>query len=322
MLKEKRPSSSNVSQPHDKLIKRLLSNPKTAIDILNLYLPQEVASLIDLTNLSLQRDSFIDDEHRAFAVDLLYKTTFDGEEGHLWILLEHQRKPDPWLPVRIFKYMATIWDHLRKTSKTHQIPLIYPIIIYNGDRPYHYSLTFQDMITPEASKKLFSSFFKTPFCMIDLATIQDEVLKNQLQEHVRGIAVLLTLKHVFDKNLQIIFEQLLVDAYQQLDQMGNQDDVADMLSYLLKENEGLQEDQFWYIINQKFSRKVEEKTMTIAQKIEARGFEKGIEKSNEAIAKRMLSEGYDLNTIKRLTDLTSEKLIALQKAHSNLDTAS
>ena len=88
-------TSSPVTQPHDKLVKRLLSNPKAAKDILSLYLPPDVSQLVNLDHLSLERDSFIDDEHRAFAVDLLYKTTFAGEEGYLWILLEHQRKDDP-----------------------------------------------------------------------------------------------------------------------------------------------------------------------------------------------------------------------------------
>ena len=60
MLKEAPPLSSAVSQPHDKLVKKLLSNPDTAIEILNLYLPSEVRALVDLTNLSLQRDSFIE----------------------------------------------------------------------------------------------------------------------------------------------------------------------------------------------------------------------------------------------------------------------
>ena len=51
MFKEKQ-SSSSTTQPHDKLVKRLLSNPETAIDILSLYLPKEVTSLIDLNNPS------------------------------------------------------------------------------------------------------------------------------------------------------------------------------------------------------------------------------------------------------------------------------
>lgn len=169
-----------VHQPHDKLVKKLLSNPATARDILSLYLPAEVMAIADLNNLELQRDSFIDDEHRAFAVDLLYKTTLQNEEGYIWVLLEHQRKSNPWMPVRIFKYIAIIWDHLRKSSKSKSksIPMIYPLIIYNGDEPYADSLTLSDLIQPEASKNIFSTLFTKPFSLVDLAAISDDSLRQ------------------------------------------------------------------------------------------------------------------------------------------------
>jgi predicted transposase/invertase (TIGR01784 family) len=311
--KSKNKSISDVTQPHDKLVKKLLSNPTVARDILSLYLPANVCELVDLNNLSLQRDSFIDDEHRAFAVDLLYKTTFQSEEGYIWILLEHQRKDDPWLPVRIFKYMATIWDHIRRTSKTYKIPLVYPLIVYNGDRPYSHTLTFRDMIEPEASKELFDTFFKTPFCLVDLAVIKDQTLKKQLQDHVSGVALLMTLKHVFDRNLQELFEHLLLDVYKQLDQSGNRDDLADMLYYLLNESEFLNEDRFWSIIHQNFSSETEGKIMTIAQKLEARGIQQGVQR----VALKLIEKGEKLETVSKLTDLSIEELKKLKAKQSH-----
>lgn len=122
----KNPENTSIHQPHDKLVKRLLSNPKAAKDILSLYLPKEVLKIIDLNYLEMQKDSFIDDEHRAYAVDILYKTKFQSEEGYIWVLLEHQRKSDFWMPMRIFKYIAIIWDHLRKADQSDSIPLVYP----------------------------------------------------------------------------------------------------------------------------------------------------------------------------------------------------
>lgn len=321
MKKTNESDSSGVAQPHDKLVKRILSNPETAKEILELYLPQDVLAAVNLNNLSLQRDSFIDDEHRAFAVDLLFKTTFQEEEGYLWVLLEHQRKDDPWLPVRIFKYVAIIWDHLRKTSKNHKIPLIYPLIIYNGSRPYSHSLTLQDMIEPEASKNLFDNFFKTPFCLIDLATIEDDDLRKKLQNHVRGIALLMTLKHVFDRKLQNYFEQTLVTVFKQLDNCGDRDEVIDMLYYLLNEGQFLNEKKFWTILHQEFHPDIEGKVMTIAQRLRASGIEEGIEKGIEKgefkakleVAQRMLAEGVDIAFIAKLTGLSREKIKELEK---------
>jgi recombination-promoting nuclease RpnB len=250
-------------------------------------------------------------------VDLLYKTTFKSEDGYIWILLEHQRKNDPWLPVRIFKYMALIWDHIRRTSKVHKIPLVYPLVIYNGERPYSHTLTFRDMIEPDASKELFDTFFKAPFCLIDLTIIEDKTLKKQLQNHVSGVALLMTLKHVFAKNIQELFEQLLVDAYKDLDQSGHRDDLVDMLYYLLNESEFLNEERFWEIIRQSFSPETEGKMMTIVQKMERRV----IDKKNAEFAKKLLNERIGLSEhdlislVKRLTGLSEDKIQELRKKH-------
>lgn len=87
---EKNSENTSIHQPHDKLVKRLLSNPETAKDILSLYLPKDVLDIADLSYLKMQKDSFIDDEYRTYAVDILYKTKFRDEEGYIWCLTEHK----------------------------------------------------------------------------------------------------------------------------------------------------------------------------------------------------------------------------------------
>jgi hypothetical protein len=59
------------------------------------------------------------------------------------------------------------------------------------------------MIEPEEAKPLFDKLFKTPLQLIDLAAIADEEFRTKLQDHVRAQALLLSLKHVFDKDFRI-----------------------------------------------------------------------------------------------------------------------
>src|SRR5688572_21344642 len=304
-----------TTQPHDRLIKKLLSNPGITRDILNLYLPKSAIQLMDLTHLTLQRDSFIDDEHRAFAVDLLFKTRIQNEDGYVWLLLEHQSTDDPWLPVRIFKYMALIWDHLRKTSKTPKVPLIYPLIIYNGQRPYSSTLTLSEMIQPASARALFDNLFKTPFPLIDLTTIEDDVLRQQAQDYVKGVSLLMTLKHVRDKALQLYFEQVLVKIFKQLDESGNRDEVVDMLYYLFKTNGYLDDREFLVILHNEFSEEVENNMMTLEERAIQRGREKGLQEGLqrglqqgsqqvlEETARRLFTEGCDLSFISKITAL-------------------
>ncbi len=312
-MTEKIKNTNHIHQPHDHLVKKLLSNPAAARDILSLYLPDDVLAAVDLTILELQRDSFIDDEHRVFAVDLLYKTAFQNEEGYIWILLEHQRRSDPWLPVRLFKYISIIWDHLRKTSKSIQVPLVYPLIIYNGDKPYLHSLNLSDLIKPNASKELFHNLFSQPFRLIDLAAIKDEELRKSGQKGVKGIALLMALKHVFDRNLQVFFDQILLGVLKQLDQAGDTDEVVDVLYYLMNEGEFSDKNRFWKTLHNEFSEKVENEMTTIAQDLETKG---KIEVARRLLAEKMdMSDAELVTWVKRVTGLPIEKIHELQKKH-------
>lgn len=171
------------------------------------------------------------------------------------------------MPVRIFKYIAIIWDHLRKADQSDSIPLIYPLVVYNGDQPYTYSLTLSDLIRPESSKEIFSTLFTKPFSLVDLASIKDDMLRKQAQVHIKGMALLMALKHVFDRNLQT-----LINILKNLDQAGDTDKVVDVLYYLLNENEFLDEKHFWTVFNREFSKEAENKMATIAQKNGAKSY--------------------------------------------------
>jgi predicted transposase YdaD len=189
------------------------------------------------------------------------------------------------------------------------------------------------MIEPEASQHLFENFFKTPFCLIDLAAIQDDVLREKVQEHVKGIALLMTLKHAFNKNLQIYFEQILINIFQKLDQSGNRDEVIDLLYYLLNEGQFLDKNRFLRLLHQEFHPDIEGRVMTIAQQLRTEGKLEGwhegklegkLEGTLEGklegelegridIAKRLLARGTDAKTVAELTNLPLAKIEMLQK---------
>ncbi|TAK73336.1 MAG: hypothetical protein EPO11_08600, partial [Gammaproteobacteria bacterium] len=201
----------------------------------------------------------------------------------------------------------------------------------NGDQPYSHSLTLSDLIKPDAAKQVFSHLFTKPFCLIDLATIEDDTLREYVQGRVKGIALLMALKHVFDSNLQAFFEQTLIKALRQLDQAGDSDEVVDVIYYLLNENEFLNGKRFWDILHRKFSPRTEAKIMTIAQQLRQegmregmregmqQGIQHGIEKTKIEFAKQLLAENPGLSKkdlialINRLTGFTVEKVLELEK---------
>jgi predicted transposase/invertase (TIGR01784 family) len=313
---------TQIHQPHDKLVKKLLSNKATARDVLSLYLPPEILAITNLDILELQRDSFIDDEHRTSAVDLLYKTDIQGDAGYLWILIEHQRRSDYWMPLRLFRYMGVIWEHIRRTNrKRTTLPLIIPLVIYNGNEPYAHSLTLSDLLAPESVRPLFDRMFTQPFPLVDLATVEDETLREQAQTHVHGIALLMALKHAHDRHLKTFFEHVMVLVLKHLEKLGDGDIVVDVLYYLLSEGQFLKDSDFKQIIHREFSQQTEDNLMTIAQQLEQRGLERGLEKGKLEgkleIAEILLKEGQQIDFIERITKLTRLDILALEKELSH-----
>jgi predicted transposase/invertase (TIGR01784 family) len=316
-------NKSPVEQPHDKLIRRLLSSVPTARDILESYLPHEVNALIDLDTLERQPDTFVDAQHRKHEIDVLFKTQCKNtkKEAYIWVLIEQQRDPDVWLPLRIFGYIAVIWDNFRKKyssrAQSVKIPFIYPLIISNATKPYPHSLALRDLIEPEEAVLLFDNLFKTPIQLIDLAALPDEKLRIHLQQHIRAHALLLSLKHVFDANLQSILETSLVVAFKKLEEMGFKDDVADLLYYLYNEGNLIDSEQFWAFLHQKFSSDVEEKVMTLGQRDRQQAVQQAAQQEKikvlQETALRMLEKKLDIALISEVTSLTPKEISQLVK---------
>lgn len=323
-MPKKAPNShSPVDKPHDKLVRRLLSNVATAREVLETYLPAEIKALMDLNFLERQPDTFVDSEHRIKEVDVLFKArTKNGqEEVYIWLLIEQQRDPDVWLPLRQFCYIGVIWDHIRKASKSraksNKLPFIYPLIISNAGEPYSYSLTLSDMIEPKEAQPLFGKLFSTPSCLIDLAALPDEKLRQSLQEQLRAQALLLSLKHVFDKNLQSYLETVLLSSFKTLDQLGYSDDVADLLYYLYNEGNLNNSSAFWHFLHQKFSKKVEDAVMTLGQQAIKEATQQAKHTTLQETALRMLDEKFDIQVISRITHLSPEEIKQLAKKKTN-----
>ena len=85
---------ADISQPHDRFLKTLLSNPETAGTLLQERLPKEVAELLSPEAPELVDGSFVDEELRAHLTDRLYLAkTVTGRTALLYVLVEHKEFP-------------------------------------------------------------------------------------------------------------------------------------------------------------------------------------------------------------------------------------
>ncbi|MFT2792080.1 Rpn family recombination-promoting nuclease/putative transposase [Serratia sp. T13T92] len=292
---------------HDSVFKQFLTHPDTARDFLELHLPPTLLQSCDLNTLKLESGSFIENDLRAYYSDVLYSLKTSKGDGFVYALIEHQSSPDKHMAFRLVRYaIAAMQRHLE--AGNDQLPLVIPILFYHGQvSPYPYSMSWlEEFSEPELAKQLYAGYFP----LVDVTVIPDD----EIMQH-RRIAILeLLQKHVRHRDLFELQERLvtlLLAGYTTKEQL------ISLINYMLQVGSTAEPDRLIRELAKRTPRH-EEELMTIAEYLEQKGFEnglqKGIEKERETvlkIASAMLAKGFDQAMVMQLTGLSTEDLVRI-----------
>lgn len=159
-----------------------MADPRVAKAFFDYHLPPTIKQLANLDTLQLQKDSFIDKHLQLALTDMLFSVQFNKHPGYLYTLVEHQSKPDKLMPFRLLKYMLAIMEQHLKTTQQMKLPVVYPMLFYNGKTAYPYSTDMFALFDDPASLAKQTLF--NPFQLIDVSQIPDKSLK---QDTWRGL---------------------------------------------------------------------------------------------------------------------------------------
>ena len=155
---------SIINKPHDKFFKETLSDLDTTKDFLFNYLPQEILDIVDISSISAEKDSFIDEELKEIFSDLLFRAIINGKVGYIYFLFEHKSYSWESTPLQLLKYMIAIWETII-SSKTgnNKLPIIIPLVVYHGEDKWNIDVRFAKMIEgidelPENVKKYIPNY--------------------------------------------------------------------------------------------------------------------------------------------------------------------
>jgi predicted transposase/invertase (TIGR01784 family) len=126
--------ANSLTNPHDAYFRAVMSHPVDAAGELRAIMPPELVARIDWDRLSLEPGSYVDDELRSRYSDVLFSThTTDGHEALIYILVEHQSRPDRFMPIRLLEYIIRIWwQYIHDHDNPSTVPLIIPVVVYTG----------------------------------------------------------------------------------------------------------------------------------------------------------------------------------------------
>ncbi len=120
--------------PHDLFVRHTFGHPERAAAELRAVLPAHVVSEMDWASLKTESGSVVDPELKETESDLLFSARLrSGEPLLLYVLLEHQSTVDPWMALRMLRYVVR---HLERWRQEHpdrtELPLIIPLVMYHG----------------------------------------------------------------------------------------------------------------------------------------------------------------------------------------------
>ena len=147
-----------IKTPHDLFFKKSLGKSKVALKFIQKHISSPLVKKIDPKSMQLMPGTFIDSFFHESRTDILYKAKalFKGKETILYFLIEHQRKVDSLMPLRIHEYtLRIIRTHLEE-HKNDEYPLVFAAVLYNGKKPYSAeSSFFKKFNHPKLAQKYF-----------------------------------------------------------------------------------------------------------------------------------------------------------------------
>jgi len=302
-------NKNSTPTPHDATFRQFLTQPDIARDFMALHLPPELRVRCDLSTLKLESGSFVEDDLRQYFSDVLYSLKTTAGDGYIHVLIEHQSAPDKHMAFRLMRYaVAAMQRHLEAGHKT--LPLVIPILFYTGRRThYPYSTRWLDEFDdPVLADRLYSHSFP----LIDVTVIPDD----EIMQHRNMAALTLLQKHIRQRDLTELMDRL-VSILMAGDHSSSQ--VISLVHYMVQAGETSDAKAFV----RELARRVpqhENALMTIAQQLEQIGLEKGIEQGIEQgrkegvrgaslrIARNLLMNGMDRNTVMQMTGLNEDDL--------------
>ncbi|MEV0249342.1 Rpn family recombination-promoting nuclease/putative transposase [Nocardia sp. NPDC050712] len=121
------------TNPHDEYFRQVLGEPANAASQLRTLLPEAVVAQLDWDRLELTTSSFISAELCSSYSDLLFRTSVDGHDAFIYILVGHQSCSDRMMPLRMLGYVARIWtDHVGENPGTRRLPVVIPVLVHSN----------------------------------------------------------------------------------------------------------------------------------------------------------------------------------------------
>lgn len=217
-----------IRSAHDKCFKSFFSREEVVNDFIRFYIPNEIQRHMDLSSLHISMTGFISREMKEYFSDVLatLKLIDSPDSLNIYFLYEHKSYPDWFARVQMLNYEIQKWIDLKKNNQLgSHLPVIIPVLIYNGTDKWKISTQFEDYF--ELPSEYFSDFVpKFRHIHHDIGQMDDAAFRTS------------TVMEIFHLLLKYIHYDELVskieEIYDLISKLPNQDKVREYLEISIR----------------------------------------------------------------------------------------
>jgi predicted transposase YdaD len=140
-----------LAQPHDSGYKLLFSHPALVADLLRGFVAGDWVAELDFTTLEKQSGSYVSDDLRPRADDVVWRVRWRDRWLYVYLLLEFQSAVDPFMAVRLLAYVGLLYQDLiraRQFASEGHLPPVLPVVLYNGRLRWTAATEVADLLVP------------------------------------------------------------------------------------------------------------------------------------------------------------------------------
>ncbi len=169
---------------HDRGYKLLFSHPRMVEDLLRGFVRGDWVSRLDFTSLEPVSGDYVGDDLSERRSDLVWRLRWaDGRRrGWLYLLLEFQSTPQPFMALRLVVYAGMLLQNLIRTGRlraSRGLPAVLAIVLYNGRRRWRAVRKMADLFAPVA-RGLRRHLLGLEYVLVDGTGASGEELKGNL----------------------------------------------------------------------------------------------------------------------------------------------
>jgi hypothetical protein len=146
-----------AGKPHDRLVRALFEREEDARAVLALLLPERLLAGLDLSSIGFEPDSFVEDRLKGKFSDLVLRVrASSGQEGRLYLMVEHFRDPPARPPLVALSAVVRLVERLDRQHPKRRGPLpwVRAVVIHQADRPYRGPRRMEDLFGDDPGGEL------------------------------------------------------------------------------------------------------------------------------------------------------------------------